>query len=336
MDFLPNDEQLALSRSAADLLAKRLPDKRVIAAGEWSCRPLVRECAGLGWLALGVAEDDGGIGASAVEETLVMREVGRALGPGLLLSSLLGARVAVAAGAADLAASIMAGETLVAFAEPLGDSNDRELCRVFDHVDADLLVTVEPQLARLLMPVPVVPLACLDELTSLGRADLRDAEVVATTESSADILHLGWVLASAMLSGIAETTRDMSVTYLHDRQQFGRPIGSFQALKHQAADMAVDAEAAHALTNYAALALAEGHDNAPLYCMSARVISHRAALDNARRTVQHHGAMGVTFEHDAHFYLKRTHVLGHVLGGIDGVLTALIDEPSPLGATSNS
>ena len=134
-----------------------------------------------------------------------------------------------------------------------------------------------------------------------------------------------------MLSGIAEATRDLSVTYLNEREQFGRPIGSFQALKHQAADMAVQAEAAHSITTYAALALAEGHDNARLYCLSARIVTHRAALANARATIQHHGAIGVTFEHTAHFFLKRTHVLGHVLGGVRTPLTALIREPSPLG-----
>ena len=80
---------------------------------------------------------------------------------------------------------------------------------------------------------------------------------------------------------------------------------------------------ARSITNYAALALAEGHGNATLYCLSARILSHRAALANARANVQHHGAMGCTFEHDSHFYVKRTHVLGHLLGGVDEPLVGL-------------
>jgi alkylation response protein AidB-like acyl-CoA dehydrogenase len=330
MDFLPDDEQIALTRSVADLLAKRLPDRRAIAAGSFAVRPLLKEGADLGWLALAVPEADGGVGASLVEEVLVFSELGRAVAPGPFLATLLAARVAVAGGEQALADRLMAGDALAALALPT-EHEDATACRLLDHAEADVVVIVGPGRAEVRSVPACTAVRSIDELTPLARADLAGTSLLAAAPDPAPILLTGWVLASALLSGIAEATRDMSVAYLKDRHQFGKPIGSFQGLKHQAADSAVEAEAAHALTNYAALAVAEGHDSAPLYCMAARVVSHRAALHNARANVQHHGAMGVTFEHDAHFYVKRTHVLGRILGGVDAAADALIHEPSPLG-----
>jgi alkylation response protein AidB-like acyl-CoA dehydrogenase len=330
MDFFPDDEQLALARSASDLLAHRLPPLRELATMAWSSRDLLRECASLGWFGLGVDAAAGGSGATVVEETLVFRELGRALAPGPFLSTLLAARVALAAGDQTTAAAIINGDLVVALAEP-ASATSPTTHRVFDHHDADFVLSLSATEARLLTKPQVTTLPCIDELTPLGACDLADTTVVASTPEAAPILRLGWVLTSALLTGIAEATLAMSVEYLKVREQFGRPIGSFQALKHQAANMAVQAEVARSITTYAALAMAEAHDNAALYAMSARVLTHQAALGNARGNVQHHGAIGVTFEHNAHLYVKRVHVLGHVLGGVGEPLGALIHEPSPLG-----
>ncbi|MGD9795593.1 MAG: acyl-CoA dehydrogenase family protein [Acidimicrobiia bacterium] len=337
MDFLPDDEQLALTRSAVDLLGKRLGDLRDIALAPWSARALLRECAQLGWLGLGVAEDAGGSGATVVEEALLFRELGRALAPGPFLATVLAGRVALAGGDNALAEQIINGEVMVALAEPSSSAepgaplgpNGTSTHRVFDGHDCDLLLLIDAASAHLVAPPPMSLVPCIDETTTLASASLSASSVRASTRHSEPILRVGQVLVSAMLTGIAEATRDMAVEYLNDRQQFGRPIGSFQGLKHQAADMAVEAEVAASITNYAALALAEGHENAVHYCLSARILTHRAALANARTNVQHHGAMGCTFEHDAHFYVKRTHVLGHLLGGVHAPLVDLFEQPSP-------
>jgi alkylation response protein AidB-like acyl-CoA dehydrogenase len=335
VDFLPDDEQLALARSASDLLSKELPPRRDMATEGYSSRALLRRCAALGWFALGVPEQDGGLGASVVEEALLFREIGRALAPGPFLSTLLGGRVAAAAGDHTTAAGIFTGDVVVGLAERVpasAVSEEGERWRAFDAVDVDLLLVLAPGEARLVRPPAVRPLHGTDELTAIGACDLSAAADVAAAPSPDAVLHDGWVLVSAMLTGIAEATRDMAVAYLKERHQFGRPIGSFQALKHRAADMAVEAEMALSITTYAALSLAEADPNAALSCMSARVLTYRAALANARANIQLHGAMGVTFEHDAHFYMKRTHVLGHQLGGLDVALRAIFDQPSPLDA----
>jgi len=98
------------------------------------------------------------------------------------------------------------------------------------------------------------------------------------------------------------------------RQQFGRPIGSFQAVKHRCADMAVRAEVARSLTTFAAVALAEGEETAPRHVAAAKVLATDAALANAADNVQNHGGMGFTWEADAHLYLKRAWLLEHALG----------------------
>lgn len=332
MDFLPDDDQVALVRSSADVLAKELPSRRDMVASGWSSRAFLRRCAGLGWFGLGVPEADGGVGATLVEEALLFREIGRAVVPGPLLPTVLGARVALAAGDTTTATAILGGDVVVGFAEraPATAEDAAERWRVFDASEAELVVVLGPGEARLVRTPELRPQPCMDELTSMAGADVAAADEVAVAPSPEPILHVGYVLVAAMLTGIAEATRDMSVAYLKDRQQFGRPIGSFQALKHQAADMAVEAEMALSLTTYAALGLVEGDRHAPLSCLAARVLTHRAALANARANVQHHGAMGTTFEHDAHFYVKRTHVLAHLMGGVRAPLLSIFEQPSPL------
>jgi alkylation response protein AidB-like acyl-CoA dehydrogenase len=113
---------------------------------------------------------------------------------------------------------------------------------------------------------------------------------------------------------VAERTLEMSVEYGKVRQQFGRPIGSFQAVKHRCADMAVRAEVARSLTTYAAVALRDGEADATRHVRAAKALAADAALVNAGDNVQNHGGMGFTWESDAHLYLKRAWVLEHAFG----------------------
>jgi alkylation response protein AidB-like acyl-CoA dehydrogenase len=329
MDFFPDDEQLALIDSVRSVLDHELPTPRSQMIGNRPGRELFRSLGELGWFSLGVAESDGGVGATVVEEMLLFREIGRALAPGPLLSTLLGARLALAAGASDLAGALMAGEQLVAFAE----RHDLDgSYRVFDADLADLLMVLDGD-DYVLVPVPsaIDYRRSLDELTSIGHCatDLSGDTVVARAPAE-PIRQLGWVLASAMCTGIAEATRDLAVEYLHAREAFGKPIGSFQGLKHKAADMAVQAELANSVTTYAALLLARRDAHTRLYAMAARSLTAKAAMGNARVNVQMHGAMGTTLEHDSHLFTKRAHFLNHYLEGVDGPLSALLDAPSPL------
>ena len=105
--------------------------------------------------------------------------------------------------------------------------------------------------------------------------------------------------------GGAQRCLDMAVEYAKDRQQFGRPIGSFQAIKHMCADMLVHVESAKAAAYYAAWAVSEDNDEVPLVAPLAKSYCSEAFFRCASDNIQIHGGIGFTWEHDAHLYFKR-------------------------------
>jgi alkylation response protein AidB-like acyl-CoA dehydrogenase len=130
-----------------------------------------------------------------------------------------------------------------------------------------------------------------------------------------------------MLAGLAEQVRDASAAYAKVRVQFGRPIGSFQAVKHRCADMALRAEAAWAQTEVAALRFAAPGAAAAFDVAAAKVVAVDAAIRNARDNIQNHGGIGFTAEHPAHLFLKRAHVLEQQLGATRAHLRTVLTAP---------
>ena len=135
------------------------------------------------------------------------------------------------------------------------------------------------------------------------------------------LLHVAWALTSALQVGAAQRGLDMTVAYSKERVQFGRPIGSFQALKHRMADMLVLVEASRS-ASWGATAAASAYVQDPTD-ERAEILARRAAvarsycsdaLDHvASETVQLHGGIAITWEHDAHLVFKRAHALNHLL-----------------------
>jgi alkylation response protein AidB-like acyl-CoA dehydrogenase len=154
----------------------------------------------------------------------------------------------------------------------------------------------------------------IDPTRSLGHVRFADAPGERLEVPAADLRRLAAVLVAAEAVGVAERALEMSVAHAKVRQQFGRPIGSFQAVKHRCADMAVRAEVARSVTTFAAAALAAGEADAPHHAHVAKALAVDAALANAADNVQNHGGMGYTWEGDAHLYLKRAWVLEHTFG----------------------
>jgi alkylation response protein AidB-like acyl-CoA dehydrogenase len=120
------------------------------------------------------------------------------------------------------------------------------------------------------------------------------------------------LLAAAYALGTADAARDMACAYALVREQFGKPIGSFQAIKHICADMAVRAAVARSQLYFAACALDESADDAAYHIAVAKRLSDRAALDNARANIQVHGGIGMTDEAAPHLCLKRAHLLAFI------------------------
>jgi len=132
-----------------------------------------------------------------------------------------------------------------------------------------------------------------------------------------------------MAAGMAEATRDLSSRYAIEREQFGRPIGVNQAIKHRCADMAVRAEAALAQTVFAALVVDSKGPDAVFQAHAAKVFAVESAARNAAETVQVHGGMGFTWEHTAHRYVERAQVLDHLAGDRRQSLASILAESGP-------
>jgi alkylation response protein AidB-like acyl-CoA dehydrogenase len=125
------------------------------------------------------------------------------------------------------------------------------------------------------------------------------------------------LIDAASLAGAAQAALDMSVAYAQSREQFGRPIGSFQAIKHHCANMAIAARCARDLTTFAALAIDEGREDAAFQVESAVYVSGTAALENAGKNIQIHGGLGFSDEADPHLLLKRTRLQLAIAGGLE-------------------
>lgn len=308
MDLLPDEQQSAIAETARNMIEKsdsvaRLrklsPDEAVTDRTFWA------SAAQNGFFALNLPEKDGGVGLGLAEQTLVFRELGRGLVAGPFLGTALAAQVAHAAGRMDLVDEIAAGSRPVGLLERIGEG----LYRTLDAGEATTWVLADDHASAIYDDAAVEVITKKDSIDPGSRlAHLRiTGEPLAEVDNEKfDGEAYVSILLAAILSGSAEATRDMSAAYATIREQFGVPIGSFQAVKHRCADMAVRAEAATQLVTLAALANAEPRGDAALLGHSALSISRDHAIRNAGDNIQNHGGIGLTAEHDAPLFLKRT------------------------------
>jgi alkylation response protein AidB-like acyl-CoA dehydrogenase len=164
----------------------------------------------------------------------------------------------------------------------------------------------------------------LDGSLHYNSVRLTGCNVLARVDTKSAIAQRARVLTAAMLLGISHAVRDMAAEYANLREQFGKPIGAFQAIKHSCADMVVQAEAAQAQVLFAAASITGGRPDAGFQSIAAKIIATQAAYSGARHNIQIHGAMGFTVECDAHWFLKRTHVLDQLGGSLRSQLRQLL------------
>jgi len=281
---------------------------------------------------MGLAESDGGAGFGLAEEVLVFREFGRFVTPGPFLPTVLASHLSAAAGATEFTRSIVAGTEPVALAVPRGAA-DGGGCRhydLFDAAGADWALVAESA------GLALVPIGAFGARTAVDcidpgvRLETAVAAIAATHASTAPGLWLrALVLAAAYLAGIAEAVRDMAVRHAGGREQFGRPIGTFQAIKHPCADMAIFAEAAWAQVLFAAVSVQANRVDGAFQAHAAHLSAVRAARSNASHNIQIHGGMGFTDECDAHLFLKRAEVARLQLTEPADELDTLLALPGP-------
>jgi alkylation response protein AidB-like acyl-CoA dehydrogenase len=301
-DLNPTDDQTMIVDSIEDLLAGALPMERLraeTAHGGAAERAVWGNLTELGLFGFGLAESAGGIGYGLPEEVLAARSCGRRCISPTVIATMLAVHVAAAAGDERLRDALRSGTARAAFANPVRSNGEVQL---IDAAGCDWLLLLGAPLR--LLPSSAIhdrrTVSAIDETLSLERAGpVEDGAI------SADLAGRESLLLAAYLVGNAQATLAMATSYACTREQFGQPIGAFQAIKHSCADMAVRAAAAEAQSFYAALAATalEGDVGGEIAC--ARLLAREAAVGNAKANIQIHGGMGFTAECDAHLYLKR-------------------------------
>ncbi len=302
IDLYLSDDQRMIEDGVRDFLQDRLSALRLRLPqnhGGAAERAMWPELSGLGLFGLASAEHDGGMGMGLAEQALVARALGLVLASPATLAQLAAPHFAAEG---TLRAALIAGTARAAFANYLGDGT----AHLIDGDGAEQVLLLSPE-GAILVPRSHLGeaqhVAGMDETVVLARISVP-SELPARS-AAADRTSL---LISAYLTGIAQATTSMAVAYAKTREQFGQPIGAFQAIKHQCADMASREAAAEAQCFYTAVAFGNGLDDASEIA-AARMLAARAAIDNAKANIQIHGGMGFTAECDAHLFLKRAHLM---------------------------
>ena len=289
------------------------------------------EMADLGWLGIHLPEEYGGSGAGLLELVVVLDELGRQVAPGPFLPTVLASAVIEQCGTADQKKRLLPGLADGTRTAALG-LGTADLALADGTLEGSAGTVLGGSAADLILlrvgdDVVIVPAGAAG-LTLQRGSDLdptrRSVEATATGVSvdPDDVLPgaavravaLARTLGAAEAVGVSSACVDLAVEYAKQRVQFGRTIGTFQAIKHHCADMLVAAELATAVVWDAARAAQNGGDEFSLVAAMAATLAFAPAVHNAQMNIQVHGGIGFTWEHDAHLYVRRALVLNAVLG----------------------
>lgn len=341
-DFGYTSDHDLLRKTARRLLGEKCPIgevRRLIDDARGWDPALYAELAELGWLGLVLDEAHAGAGLDHLSLALLLEETGKALLPGPHLASII-AGIAVQTAGSDAQrtrwlAAIADGSLIatVAFTEPSssweppayattarpsdgGYLLDGIKTHVLYGADAALVIVpawLEGELALFAVPTSVArvePEVTVDSTRRTARLTFAAARV----DADARLEAVGWaaiqsralLCVAAEAVGAGQAILAQTRAYAIDRTQFGRPIGSFQAVKHPIVDVMIGIEKARSLTYYAAAALELDPDAAPTYCRAAVVAAQESLSFAADRGVQIHGGYGFTWDCDAHLFMKRS------------------------------
>ncbi len=326
-DLVPTREHTELASSVRNLLDKRSDSQAVRRAIEqpagfdadlWSTL-----CEQIGVAALAIPEEHGGAGFTLAETHVVLEELGRTLTPSPLLASVVATEALLAAEHHEPLARIAEGavatvvwsgvtakdKVLHGSASPVLYGDVAEILVV---AGGDGLYVVDPKASGLTR----TRLTGMDQTLGFARLDFDGVEADPITDDATAALsaahRVGMLATSALAVGCAQRGLDMTVEYTKQREQFGRPIGSFQALKHRMADMLVRVQMSRAGAWAAVQAHVHGTPDADRLAAAAASYCAESAMAVASETIQLHGGIAITWEHDAHLVLKRAQALDHL------------------------
>ncbi|MEN3221469.1 acyl-CoA dehydrogenase family protein [Mycolicibacterium porcinum] len=355
-EFRFTDEQAQLRTAVRKFCADNFDEQtvRTLMESEPRFDPKVwaRLGAELGVLGLAVPEADGGAGGTLVDQAIAVEELGAALACGPVFGTVLLAIPALVAASAgpvrdELLGALAEGTRTAAFAVPdRAGAFDPATVNVAVAEDGSLTGTVERVVDGGVGEVLLVaatgpggialyaveaadpgvqrtPLVTLDLTRPQATVSLSAAaaQLVAGPDEAERVITHAFQVGSALLAaeqvGAAQHLLDLSVEYAKSRLQFGRQIGSFQAVKHRLADCLVDLEHARSATYHAVWALTDGTDDPALAVSIAQAIASAAFAKVAADTIQVHGGIGFTWEHQAHLYFKRATTDAALLGSAE-------------------
>jgi alkylation response protein AidB-like acyl-CoA dehydrogenase len=342
MYFDLTDEQQAIKQTAHDFLASRFKSERLreIAASEdgfdesgW------KEMAELGWAGLALPEEWGGQGLGIVDLAVLFEEMGYVCAPSPLLSNTIAGLALAFAGSDEqkerwlppLAAGELRGTPALTdagrpaepnqfamAAESDGDGTvlNGEKTLVMDAASADFFLVATADGHRHVVEksangVTVSPEESIDPTRRVSSVRLENVRVAAentlpgSTEDYWPVFQRACVALAAESTGLAQRALEMSVTYAKDRQQFGRPIGAYQAVSHRCAQMLLETENSRSAVYGAAWAADAEPESLPLAASMAKAYAADAGWRVPDAAIQVHGGIGFTWEHDLHFFLKR-------------------------------
>jgi alkylation response protein AidB-like acyl-CoA dehydrogenase len=327
MDFELSEDQLALRAGARELLDGLASPTRVRAvmdAGGGFDAELWKAMVEQGWTGIDLPESQGGLGLGAVEVAVLLDEVGRHAAPAPFLPNLLAVGALGHAGEERLVERLVGGDAIGCVAwssrpDAVRAGRDGDAWSLTGRSDPSLfapsaevaVVFADDGEGSALFAVgverPPGREPAMDRTRELGwlRFERTPATRLGGREAVDALLDRGATYTSAEMLGGASRAMEMAVDYAKERVQFGRPIGSFQAVKHRCADMLVDVEGMRSTAYWAGWCIGAGHADASVAASTAKVWCSDASKRVMASSLQVHGGIGFTWEHDLHLFLKR-------------------------------
>jgi alkylation response protein AidB-like acyl-CoA dehydrogenase len=311
MNFDFTDDQRAIKETARDLLASRFKLERLRELAEsksygddaWS------EISELGWPGIFISEEHGGQGLGILELVILLEELGYVLAPLPFLSNAAAGLVLQETGSTDRLEGVASGQSR----GTVGFVKDGRANLVPDADDADFIVLIDGTDATLIErgDAQVDPIDAIDPTRRYATVQANGGEALGDASRARDLIALA---VAAELVGISQRALEMAVEYAKDRKQFDRPIGAYQAVSHQCAEMLKQVEGARSLVYYAGWAADAAPDEFSLAASMAKAYASDAGWHVTASALQVHGGIGFTWEHDLHWFLKRAKTDGVLFG----------------------
>jgi alkylation response protein AidB-like acyl-CoA dehydrogenase len=315
MDFGFNDEQQEIQRTAREFLAARFTPEKVRALAESGSYDdsLWREISDLGWPGIAIDESRGGQGLGMIELVILCEELGYACAPTPFLSNAAAGLLIDAVGGdaerEEWLPGIASGEARGAAAF----TPDEEAI-VPDAQEAAAIVLPEGDGVRVVRAADanVEPVELIDSTRRYARVSADGGDSLPGDPATG--VNRVAIAVAAELTGIAQRAMEMAVSYAKEREQFGRPIGAYQAVSHRCARMLLDTEESRSLTYYAGWAADAEPESLPMAAAMAKARASDAAWEVTASALQVLGGIGFTWEHDLQFLLKRARTTGQLMG----------------------